>query len=280
MDDPKEQTGDKKESTKNEATKQNIPAMEVHHHAHAETHGGPKKVKHYFFEFFMLFLAVFAGSVAEYFLEHLIERKREKQYIVSMIEDLRVDTSNMSSTISNNKELTTGLDTLMSILDTPAKITTGSETIGKLYLFNRRYTGTVSTMEFSNRTLSQLKNGGNMRLIHDVKVSDSIMNYDQNIQQIENQKKAYMDLSMDIIKTSSQIFNNRFIRAENIHSMKDFMKQPFNLLTNDTIKLIQYNNMIDMNRSVIRGYCAMLEGQQETAKNLISFLQKEYHLSD
>ena len=53
--------------------------MEVHHHAH---HGHEKKTwKHYFWEFFMLFLAVVCGFLAELQLEHYIEHKREKEYI-------------------------------------------------------------------------------------------------------------------------------------------------------------------------------------------------------
>ena len=40
--------------------------MEVHHH----THTPRKKWTHYFWEFLMLFLAVFCGFLAEYQLEH------------------------------------------------------------------------------------------------------------------------------------------------------------------------------------------------------------------
>ena len=50
--------------------------MEVHHHAH---HGGKKNWKSYFWEFLMLFLAVFCGFLAEYQLEHIFEREREKE---------------------------------------------------------------------------------------------------------------------------------------------------------------------------------------------------------
>ena len=38
---------------------------------------------HYLREFLMLFLAVFCGILAEYQLEHTIEKDREKQYIRS-----------------------------------------------------------------------------------------------------------------------------------------------------------------------------------------------------
>jgi len=42
--------------------------MEVHQHAHTPR----KKWTHYFWEFLMLFLAVFCGFLAEYKLEHTI----------------------------------------------------------------------------------------------------------------------------------------------------------------------------------------------------------------
>jgi hypothetical protein len=45
--------------------------MEVHHHAHPS----PKKWTHYFWEFLMLFLAVFCGFLAENLREHKVERE-------------------------------------------------------------------------------------------------------------------------------------------------------------------------------------------------------------
>ena len=56
--------------------------MEVHTH----THTPRKKWTHYFWEFFMLFLAVTLGFFVENQREHLVEHRREKQYIRSMID--------------------------------------------------------------------------------------------------------------------------------------------------------------------------------------------------
>ena len=39
-----------------------------------------KKSSHYFWKFLMLFLAVFCGFMAEYQLEHRIERESEKAH--------------------------------------------------------------------------------------------------------------------------------------------------------------------------------------------------------
>jgi hypothetical protein len=63
--------------------------MEVHAH----THTPRKKWTHYLWEFLMLFLAVFCGFLAEYQLEHKIERDREKQFMISLISDIKDDIS-------------------------------------------------------------------------------------------------------------------------------------------------------------------------------------------
>ena len=63
--------------------------MEVHAH----THTARKKWTHYFWEFLMLFLAVFCGFLAENQREHYIENQRAKKFAASIIEDLQGDTA-------------------------------------------------------------------------------------------------------------------------------------------------------------------------------------------
>ncbi len=59
--------------------------MEVHHaHSH-----GKKSWKDYGTEFIMIFLAVTAGFFAETLREHIGDSKKEKEYMVSMLADLR-----------------------------------------------------------------------------------------------------------------------------------------------------------------------------------------------
>ena len=82
--------------------------MEVHAHSHTAR----KKWTHYFWEFLMLFLAVFCGFLAEYQLEHKIEKDREKVYIKSMIEDAKTDTANIHTAITLNMKRLYRLDSL------------------------------------------------------------------------------------------------------------------------------------------------------------------------
>src|SRR3954468_5958326 len=59
-------------------TTSEIKDMEVHKHPHHVTH--KKKWGEYLLEFFMLFLAVFLGFVAENIRESNADHEREKQY--------------------------------------------------------------------------------------------------------------------------------------------------------------------------------------------------------
>src|SRR5258705_11901253 len=66
--------------------------MEVHAHPHTKR----KKWTHYLWEFFMLFLAVTAGFFVENQREHMVEHRREKEFMVSLVKDLESDTAQIS----------------------------------------------------------------------------------------------------------------------------------------------------------------------------------------
>ena len=71
--------------------------MEVHAH----THTARKKWTHYFWEFIMLFLAVFCGFLAEYQLEHKIEKDRAKELAKSFYEELKNDSVVAAQKVQN-----------------------------------------------------------------------------------------------------------------------------------------------------------------------------------
>ena len=96
-----------------------IKDMEVHHHAHDPAAPHHKKNwKSYFWEFLMLFLAVFCGFLAEYQLEHVIENSREKQFIKSYIEDLKTDTASINRNLVYQRKRKEQLDSMMKFLET------------------------------------------------------------------------------------------------------------------------------------------------------------------
>ena len=89
--------------------------MEVHHHSHTSR----KKWTHYLWEFLMLFLAVFCGFLAENEREHFIEHKREKQYMTSLIADLKVDTARLSEVYRFAEKQIKSYDSLLLLLKSP-----------------------------------------------------------------------------------------------------------------------------------------------------------------
>jgi hypothetical protein len=146
--------------------------MEVHHHAHTER----KKWTHYFWEFLMLFLAVFCGFLAEYQLEHMIEKDREKQYMRSMMEDLRSDTVMLISNIKQRQEKLMMIDSLVAILGSSSVNERGND----IYYFGRSISPPTNIFP-NDGTIQQLKSSGNLRLIHNNTISNGIMAYDQQM---------------------------------------------------------------------------------------------------
>src|SRR5215213_3758061 len=89
--------------------------MEVHAHSHTAR----KKLTHYFWEFLMLFLAVFCGFLAENQREHTVEHQREQQYMGTMLEDLKADIPLLDSTIKNWDEVNKSIDSVTDAISFP-----------------------------------------------------------------------------------------------------------------------------------------------------------------
>ena len=150
--------------------------MEVHHHSHTSR----KKWTHYFWEFLMLFLAVFCGFLAEYQLEHTIENQREKTYIRSMIEDLKNDTVNFSIVINNFLRNESHLEIVLKDFEEGRKNNRGNWAQEFVYSVRMGF----ADFFYTDRTLQQLKNSGGMRLIRNERASSGIVRYDAGIKDL------------------------------------------------------------------------------------------------
>src|SRR6185503_17762035 len=128
--------------------------MEVHAH----TLTPRKKWTHYLWEFLMLFLAVFCGFLAENQREHLVEHQREKQYIKSLLQDLKRDTIALSLNIKSREERRICADSLIYELS----FSVSKETQNSIY-YNAANLSRLQLFNYSNSTIQQLKNSGLMR---------------------------------------------------------------------------------------------------------------------
>ena len=249
--------------------------MEVHHHAHT-----PRiKWTHYFWEFFMLFLAVFAGFLAENQREHYIEHEREKKYINSMITDLQTDTAEINSVITFDLAKFHGMDTLASILSQSSLSEVDEK---KLYFLNAKYAANIYTMAFSDRTMRQMLNSGSLRLIRQSSVSDTIMSYyGQSKEEILDQEKVYADMSIRLILEAEKIFDQS-VRLIKIRPDRTFYREELpdqvRLINKEANILKNYAQMINTARGFLAVYLQMLFQMQAKANSLLNFLKKEYHL--
>jgi hypothetical protein len=249
--------------------------MEVHHHTHASH--GKKNWKSYFWEFLMLFLAVFCGFLAEYQLEHKIERDREKEYILSMIEDGKTDTANIHTAIAYNKTRIYRLDSLSKkcFNYTPA----GKEDaeIYRLFFPCLRHPDFVSPTE---RTMTQLKNAGGMRLLRKKIAADSILQYDDFAKKIINQQAWYETMLRELVDAGMPLFNFKYQTAIDLATLKPMLPSydAAKLVFTGKASLIELGNRALMYRNVVIFYIRLLQEGEQHAVNLIETLEKEYHL--
>jgi hypothetical protein len=152
----------------------------------------------------MLFLAVFAGFLAENQREHYVEHQREKQYIRSYLEDLKADINQLDSLISSRISRKKMIDSLNYMLDTP-----DPDIYGKQIYYNCRLL-TIAFHFFNNdRTIQQLKNGGNLRLIRNQEVSDDIMTYDHQVRWIGVVTGREQEYILEYVKRVEELFDSR-----------------------------------------------------------------------
>ena len=192
--------------------------MEVHAHSHTPR----KKWTHYFWEFLMLFLAVFCGFLAEYQLEHQIEKDRAKQYIISLYEDLKNDTTRINQLLEYDNKKIEALGNMYSCYDTVMKNLRSTACMGVLVIHSRSNKGFVLT----DRTLKQLANAGGYRLLNK-EDADSIIGY-------ENMYKGYLDFQTTVFQGAQNNVRNT------LNQIADFkVMAPHQLTTatmaNDTI---------------------------------------------
>ncbi len=198
----------------NEDPKLQTEEMEVHHHTHP-THG-KKNWKTYFWEFLMLFLAVFCGFLAEYQLEQTIERHREKDYMVSLVRDLKNDTLGINNALKAKLERIAIADSIFEIFEKKDFQNSGA----RLYFFGRSL-GFRTYFYPNDGTTTQLQNAGGFRLVKKSNVVDSIQSYinllrdELRLQDLEESQTIDYRRSMSRV-FDALVFNKMYTSKEDL----------------------------------------------------------------
>jgi hypothetical protein len=217
----------------------------------------------------MLFLAVFCGFLAEYQLEHKIEKDREKILAQALFEDLKKDTSALHMAISFSNIKLNACDSILEILHWP-RDNWNDTTFYKNYAYNMIAYPFIST----NGTYEQMKTSGSLRYF-----KQSLVNQ-MNAYDVQLKKTGYRDdvedkglwvlapysldlLNMEVIsdiRFNKPITHSMYIRITDKHT---------------TDKLI---NLLMMIKSFRTRTLQEYEAQINIADKLIEALKKEYHL--
>ena len=249
--------------------------MEVHHHPHVEK----KNFKEYFLEFLMIFLAVTLGFFAENLREHFSDKSKEREFIVSLKEDLVSDTTQLNLLLPVSDTVYEKLDSLYLLLQAAGK---GEPyDIHKLYYMNFTYGFGLLMFLPNNRTISQIKNTGGFSLIKNKACRDSITVYDNfNESDIKFNTASYYDWMNDLNKMSQKIFYYDRVKtfASNFNQYAFFLNDSLQLklVNNDKLLVTEYANKV---RSLMMMFAILNWAEQsqfERGKNLISLLNKEY----
>jgi len=231
------------------------------HHAYISYR---KNIKHYFFEFLMLFLAVFCGFLAENWREQMQEHKRENEFMHSIVEDLKSDTLHSGIILNRLKRTSVGIDSVLNELSSPETIS-NSNNAYRLWTKNLDIKSFVS----NDRTIQQLKNSGELRLIRNKAVSNGIMKYDQTVKNYYQQSNfMYSALSDQHIYI--QFFD--FISLNKNENTPVPLTEKGKKLLNEAYAHQQLWN------SGLQGLISWLKDVNNEGKNLLMLIQKEYHI--
>src|SRR4030095_11613239 len=241
--------------------------MEVHAHSHTER----KKWTHYFWEFLMLFLAVFCGFLAENQREHMVEHQREKQFVKSLIVDIQNDVKLIDQQNAFNKEKIEKADSLIEMLNDPAAIATHSN---ELYYLGRIAQRTV-VFAYNDRTIEQMKNSGGFRLIRNKEEVEKIMDYYRLIKRIQSHEEIEGAELDEYKKIAIKIFDSRIFRKMTIDTIISRISGNPSLLTNKPAILHELSGMAQYQTGSRLLIIAVKEDLKRKGLILIKFLQKE-----
>ncbi len=257
--------------------------MEVQKHPHHVTH--KKKFGEYLLEFFMLFLAVFLGFVAENIREHNVEHERVKDYARSLATDIKRDTANMTFIIGHIKKQIRNTDSLTAYL----KSRTAAE-VRNVDLFTFTVLYSYPSYRWSRSTMDQIKNSGSLRYFND-SIVRYISSYDALSHHMDQDYRSDEDLATQANTLRNQIvdisypnklvenLNTNFDSLINSDGYKKFRaNDTIPLITRDkTTMKIFLNEQLNIRRNLDVRANEELKSLIAQGRRLIGILQNNYH---
>ena len=260
------------------------PVMEVHKHPHHVTH--KKKWGEYLLEFFMIFLAVFLGFVAENAREHMVEKNRAKQYAKSLISDLRNDTVMVNDHIQQITMNMNRIDSLCGYVYDKSL-----NQINNFDLIYKSSIGSYNPYTWNRATLEQIKSSGSLRYFND-SIVKKISAYDAFTRHMDDDYQVDEDQNMKPFTKREQILDmnypgrlvmflySKYDSLKNAAYYEEMRNLNKPLVTKDINDIKVLVNEAVQLRALIRIRRDIeLPRLVKDATELIELLKEEYHLN-
>ena len=254
-------------------TNQETENMETHAQ---ELHKVPGHgLKHYLFEFLMLFLAVFCGFLAENYRETVVNKEKEHRYLQNMLVDLKADTADLNFDIHYQQLWYNHLDSALKIpIEHLANINTQDSFI---YHFLPYYSWMQPFIQNDN-TITQLRSGG-FNLIRDENSIDSInlvYNFYKGV-------KFGVDFNIvcywDVVHKAQLLMNLPPPGATIEEVIPKIVSQNTEIFIQyDQAAIKQLYSMLTNSKGTLIGTIEAEKQYLEKAERLLNYLQKKYDL--
>ena len=257
--------------------------MEVHTHSHTER----KKWTHYFWEFLMLFFAVFCGFLAENQREHYIENQRAKTLAKNLYKEIYADSIAVQQKIAiRNKKEEACTYFINYVKD--SNLTNLSSLFYPAYTWAFLQSAQL-VFEPNDGILNQLRNSGELRYFKSHELQSAIGRLSVQIANLRSRNdKEYSYIEMYLRPFSIRHYDFNWYEAFTGHGK-------FTLLEalNQTAQVPMAGSIINPDKfnrqeaeNIAFYYLLMLRGTRQTQylpyvsfnHQLLQILRKEYHI--
>ncbi|MBS1918108.1 MAG: hypothetical protein JST87_17695 [Bacteroidetes bacterium] len=257
--------------------------MEVHHHP--ELHHHSKPWKEYILEYIMIVLAVTTGFFAESLREHINDKSKEKEYLLSLANELKYDTAQYNVALRKIFYVKPMLDSLYYNVTNAKQFN---------YILSGKWNTPINETRVAYMptmpTFQQLKSSGNLRLIENKKILAKIMEYESLIEGTLKIEVLSINAAAEkVYAFEDELCNESDFNQRTNQNMQDSAAQ-FNMengaiydmpiLMRDPIKLNQFANSFINYKSRNWGYYTRVNTAKQMATELIKLIGDEYHLEE
>ena len=254
--------------------------MEVHAH----THTPRKKWIHYFWEFFMLFLAVTLGFLVENQREHYVEHVRAKEFAKSLMQDLQNDTTAINVQKKSAEIFISITDNLLNLSKTKLEGRNAAE-----FSFYTRFLYWTAPLSWNRTTFEQVKNSGSLRYFRNLQLLGKLMKYDALVNEIEGEFSNHQTRGNMLLKLINEIIDPQLHHDLSKHQLlsldtmskktkEDYFIVETASMENKRIEIRELLNMAVVQQRNLRYNDTRLLRAKVLANELIDESKKEYRL--